>query len=155
MFTAGDRREAIIICVASVVATQGQVFSTLDFKCWCLCLSSVLNRTSLEQVRPVVGDRDEVPRTGVRTKRDSHWWYLCGRACSCTVRPRLRCLGVNSGLCLFLGGVREVPEPSHTSTAIRFGTNPRHKHEQCKFANGGTCVVGFVHDSCSSEEFGC
>ena len=28
---------------------------------WCLCLTFVLNRTSPEQVRPFVGDRDEVP----------------------------------------------------------------------------------------------
>ena len=40
---------------------------------------------------------------------------------SCTVRPRPRCSGldkhVNLGVCLFLTGVREVPEPSDTSTA--------------------------------------
>ncbi len=41
-----------------------------------------------------------------------------------TVRPRPRCSGlnkhVNFGVCLFLTGVREVPEPSGTSTAIGY-----------------------------------
>ncbi len=41
---------------------------------------------------------------------------------SCTVQPRLRCSGfnmqVNFVVYLCLTGVREVPEPSDTSTAI-------------------------------------
>ena len=43
---------------------------------------------------------------------------------SCTARPCPRCSGVNKhvyfGLCLFLRRVREVSEPSHTSTANAF-----------------------------------
>ncbi len=43
---------------------------------------------------------------------------------SCMVRPRPRYSGlnkhVNFGVCLFLTGVLEVPEPSHTSTANGF-----------------------------------
>ena len=39
-----------------------------------------------------------------------------------TVRPHPRCSGLNKhinfGVCLFLTGVREVPGPSDTSTAI-------------------------------------
>ena len=47
------------------------------------------------------------------------------------VRPRPRCSGlnkhVNFGVCLFLTGVREVPESSDTSTAIG-SKSPRPKH---------------------------
>ncbi len=43
------------------------------------------------------------------------------------VRPHSRCLGlnkhVNFGVCLFLTGVREVPEPSDPSTASVRGQN--------------------------------
>ncbi len=67
------------------------------------------------------------------------WASENGRTCvvgfvhsSCSSEASRRCSGlnkhVNFGVCLFLTGVRVVPEPSDTSTTI-----------------GRTCVCGFGH----------
>ncbi len=75
------------------------------------------------------------PKSGVFLMRDAGSWLIAVYLMvvlvwlgSGKVRPRPRCSGlnkhVNFGVCLFLTGVREVPEPSHTSTTNGLILNP-------------------------------
>ena len=96
---------------------------------WCVP-EHELTTNSITQVPPLavlVSDGSDTSKTPVRNKQS----------------PR-SIGGVNKlidlGLCLFLTGVPDVTEPSDTSTAN---------------GNGGTCMVGFMYGSCSSELFQC